>query len=148
MAEVVDAMLQHDVRSLPIVMSSGAPGPLDPTGPVLVGVVGATPAEAALRYAFTEADRRRTALQVAAVGPASAEIDTHLHDLVERWAEKYPDVPLTTRVRRTVDAAVVLVAGSRAVDLLVVQQPADAASSALVDSLRRRAHCPVVVVGD
>lgn len=129
-------------------MSSGVSGSVDLTGAVLVGVVGVTPAEAALRYAFAEADRRRVALHVAAVGAASAEADAHLRDLVERWAEKYPGVPVTTRVRRTVDAAVVLVAGSGAVDLLVVQQPSDAASSALVDALCRRAHCAVVVAGD
>jgi hypothetical protein len=55
---------------------------------------------------------------------------------------------MTARVRRTVDAAVVFVAGSRAVDLLVVQQPSDPASSALVDALCRRAHWAVVVAGD
>jgi ABC-type glycerol-3-phosphate transport system substrate-binding protein len=116
-------------------------------GPVLVGVVGAAPAEAALRHAFDEADRRGAALLVVATGAAPVPPNTDLQDLVDRWAEKYPGVTVETRVRRTVDPALVLAAASAGCALLVVPPPSDVGSSALVDALSRRAHCPVVIAG-
>lgn len=115
-------------------------------GPVLAGLIGASPAEAALRRAFAEADRRGVALRVILAGTAPAEEDRHLGDLIERWSEKYPGVPVRAMTRRGIDAAVTLTAASRGCALLITQRPADANSSLLVTALSRRACCPVVVV--
>jgi DNA-binding transcriptional LysR family regulator len=122
-------------------------GPAGTAGPVLVGVIGTAPAEAALRHAFDEADRRGARLRVVATGAVPALSDTHFCDLVDRWAEKYPGVTVETRIRRAVDPALILAAASAGCALLVVSQPLDVGSSALVDALSRRAHCPVVIAG-
>ena len=117
-------------------------------GGLLVGVIGAAPAEAALRLAFAEAERRDVALKVVAVGPGSKTDDVVLRDLVERWAEKYPTVAVRFRLQRAVDPAVTLVAATRSCELAVVQDGSDAASSAVIRAISRRAHSRVVVVPD
>ncbi|MFI7542524.1 universal stress protein [Actinoplanes sp. NPDC049599] len=127
-------------------MSVQVQGPAGPVGPVLVGVLGAAPAEEALRYAFAEADDRAVGLLVTLTGEVPAEDGVRQADLVQRWSEKYPGVPVTTSVRRGLDPAVILAAASRGCGLLVVQRPTRAAAAALVDAVSRRAHCPVVVV--
>jgi hypothetical protein len=115
-------------------------------GSILVGLVGAVSAETALRTALAEAEHRGAAVRVVAAGPAPAIENDLLCELVERWAEKYPGITVTTEVRRRVDAAVTLVAATRCCALAVVPKTSDPAGSALLKALRRRAHCPVVVV--
>jgi len=123
-------------------------GPADPAGPVLVGLLGAAPAEAALRYAFAEADLRGTGLVVTLTGDVPPEDAAQQLEVVRRWSEKYPDVPVTTAIRRRIDPAVTLVAASGAGALLVLERAADPAGAALVGAVSRRARCPVVVTGD
>ncbi|MCA2218981.1 hypothetical protein [Jidongwangia harbinensis] len=128
-------------------MSRDTQGPAGPVGPVLIGVLGAAPAEEALRYAFDEAGRRAAALLVLLAGDEPGDGGVGHDDMVQRWSEKYPDVHVTITVRRRLDPAVVLAALSRDCGLLVVAQPADPAGTALVGALSRRAHCPMVVCG-
>ena len=127
-------------------MSRDVQGPAGPAGPVLVGVLGVAPVEEALRYAFDEADDSGVGLLVMLTGEAPDEDSVQQHDVVRRWSEKYPRVPVATSVRRRLDPAVILAAASRGCGQLVVQQPATPAAAVLVDALSRRAHCPVVVV--
>ena len=102
-----------------------------------------------LRSAFSEAQRRGVAVRVVIAGsPAAAGSDVFLFDLVERWAEKYPGVSVATSVRRGVDAAVVLSAATRGCGLAVMPQPADTNTAAVLQALSRRAHCPLVLVGE
>jgi hypothetical protein len=113
---------------------------------VMVGIVGAVPAEAALRAAFAEAERRGAMVHVVAAGPATPADDALLRDLVDRWAEKYPGIPVTIRIRRRVDAAVTLVAATRFCAVTFVPRMSGTASSAVMRALARRAHCPMIVV--
>jgi DNA-binding transcriptional LysR family regulator len=127
-------------------VTPAAPERVVTDGRVMVGIVGTAPAEAALREAFAEADQRGAAVVVVAAGPAGAYDDHLLLDLVGRWAEKYPDVPVTTRVRRRIDAAVTLVAGTRGCAVAFVPGTSEPGASAVVHAVSCRAHCPVVVV--
>jgi hypothetical protein len=117
----------------------------EPTGPVVTGFLGTAPAEAALRYAFGEADHRGVALLVILTGVVPPGEDACQLEVVRRWAEKYTDVAVTTSIRRRIDPAVVLTAASRGVGLLVVQQPENTATAAVVEAVSRRARCPVVI---
>ncbi|WP_412751421.1 hypothetical protein [Krasilnikovia sp. M28-CT-15] len=111
----------------------------------MVGVICAAPAEAALRFAFAEAEKRGAAMTVVAVGPASALEDVLVRDLVRRWTEKHPAVEVTFSVRRTVDGVVTLTAATRSCDLAIVQDGADAIA---INALARRSHSPLIVVRD
>jgi hypothetical protein len=105
-------------------------------------------AEEALRYAFAEADHRGVELIAVLTGAVAREDSVRQADLVQRWAEKYPEVPVSTTVRRGLDPAVVIAAASHGCVLVVVQRPEDPAAAAVVDALTHRAHGPVVVAGD
>jgi hypothetical protein len=120
-------------------------GAAEPAGPVLVGVLGTAPAEEALRYAFAEADHRGVMLLVVLTGEVPPEHRVSQRDAVQRWAEKYPAVHATTTIRAHLDPAVVLAAASHGCALLAVEQPSEPAGTALVQALRHRCHCPVVV---
>ena len=116
-----------------------------PDGPVLAGLIGSAPMEATLRRAFSEADERHAGLLVILTGVAEPDDDRQMHELVDRWSEKFPDVPVRSGIRRGIDAAVTLAAASRGCGLLVTQEPGDGTSEALVNALSRRACCPVVM---
>jgi hypothetical protein len=113
---------------------------------VMAAMVELAPAETALRDAFLEAERRGAAVHVVVVAAGSPADDDILRDLVERWADKYPGVQVTTCIRRQIDAAVTLVAETRRSAVAFVPRTSDPASSAVVRALTRRAHCPVIVV--
>ncbi|MEU4421554.1 universal stress protein [Actinoplanes sp. NPDC024001] len=115
-------------------------------GRISVGVIGAAPAEAALRLGFTEAERRGATLTVIAAGPAQASGDAPVRDLLRQGARRHPGVEVTFSVRRAVDAVVTLAAVSRSCDLMIVPQGGDAASVAAASVLTRRAHSPLVVI--
>jgi hypothetical protein len=119
------------------------------TGPVLAGVLGPQGADVVLGFAFAEAQRRMVPLQVVVAGPAlPVGADALLIDLIERWAEKYPAVSVTTNVHRGIDAAVVLAGATRGCGLVVVPKSADATMAVVLQALSRRTHCPLVVVRD
>ena len=129
-------------------MTTMTPERVVATEQILVAIVGAASVESALRGAFDEAERRGAAVRVVAAGPASAAYDDFLRDVVERWAEKYPGVPVSTDVRRRLDAAVTLVAATRHCASAFVPGSSNPISAAVLRALARRAHCPVVVVDE
>jgi hypothetical protein len=67
---------------------------------ILVGLIGAVSPETALRTALAEAEYRGAPVRVVAAGPAPATEDDVLHELVERWAEKYPGINVATDRRQ------------------------------------------------
>jgi hypothetical protein len=113
--------------------------------PVLVGIVGSAPAEAALRAGFEHAEACRSTVHVVCAGHASAADDAYLADLIDRWAEKFPDVPVRSRICRTVDAAVTLVAAARHCGVMVLPASSDPVAAAVTTAIARRAHCPVIM---
>jgi nucleotide-binding universal stress UspA family protein len=121
--------------------------PADPTGigTVLVGVIGTAPAETAMRVALDWADACGAAVRVVCTGSARVADDVFLHDLVDRWSEKYPRVYVTTRICRTIDAAVTLTAATRSGSLLVLTGSTEPAVAAVIAAVTRRSRCPVVV---
>jgi hypothetical protein len=108
-------------------------------------VIGTAPAEAAVRVALHRADAGGAAVRVVCTGPASAADDVFLRDLVDRWSEKYPRVHVTTRIRRTIDAAVTLTAAARSGTLLVLTGSPEPAVAAVIAAVARRSRCPVIV---
>jgi hypothetical protein len=98
-----------------------------------------------LRAGLDRADACGAAVCVVCAGPASAADDAFLRDLIERWSEKYPGVPLTTRICRGIDAAVTLTAASRPCRIVVLANSAEPATAAVITAVARRAHCPVFV---
>jgi hypothetical protein len=121
--------------------TAGIPDP----APILVGIVGAASADTALRAGLNYADACGAPVCVVCAGPASAADDALLCDLIERWAEKYPRVRVTTRICRSIDAAVTLTAASRPCRVVVLAKSAEPAVAAVIAAVSRRAHCPVVV---
>ncbi|MCZ0983209.1 universal stress protein [Streptomyces diastatochromogenes] len=91
-------------------------GDTSPHGSVMVGVDAQQPADAVLEFAFEEAARRHTGVNVvhaqrlplyATLGPAmvpdirptvAPEIERSLEDVLESWRAKFPDVTATVRV--------------------------------------------------
>jgi hypothetical protein len=114
------------------------------TGPVLAGILAASTAEEVLRHAFDEAQHRAVALRVVAAG-LDPDDEPALSELVERWAGKYPDVPVSVAVRGVVDPAITLTAATRHCGLAVLARPGDARTAAVVRAIARRASCPVVI---
>jgi hypothetical protein len=118
------------------------------SGRILVGIIGTAPAEAALRYAFGEAEQRGAVVAVIAAGPASQAENVLVGDVVRRWAEKHPAVGSTYEARRAVDAVVTLAAASRHACLMVVEDGAEPWTAAMVAALARQTHCALVTVSD
>jgi hypothetical protein len=115
-------------------------------GPVLAGILAIRSAEDVLRCAFAEAQRRDVALHVLAAGPPpAAGEEAMVRDLVDRWAEKYPAVPVTFSRRHGVDAAITLAGAGRRCGVVVVAEPADGHDAAVVRALIRRTDCPLTV---
>jgi len=117
------------------------------TGPVLAGILTASTAEEVLRRAFDEAQHRAVALRVVAAG-LDPDDEPMVSQLVERWAGKYPEVPVSASLHSVVDAAITMTAATRRCGLAVLTRPGDARTSAVVRAVIRRASCPVVVVDE
>lgn len=126
-------------------MSQMAHGSAAADGPVLLGVIDAGLEETATGEAFAAADDRGVALVVVVTAVAPAGEDRAVAESIDRWSQKYPDVAVTIGIRRDIDAVVTLAAASRGCAILVVSEPSNARSVALVRALSRRARCPVVV---
>jgi hypothetical protein len=134
--------IRGDVMSpAPTPLPLSNPGP----PPVLVGIVGAVSADAALRAGFDHANACGAPVRVLCAGPASAADDAFLRDLIERWAEKYPCLRVTTRVCRSVDAAVTLTAASRSCRVVVLPASTEPAVAAVTAAVARRARCHVII---
>ncbi|HEY7272468.1 MAG TPA: hypothetical protein VH502_07010 [Actinoplanes sp.] len=113
--------------------------------PILVGIVGAASADTALRAGLDHADACGAPVCVVCAGPAPAADDALLCDLIERWAEKYPRVRVTTKICRSIDAAVTLTAASRSCRAVVLGESSEPAVAAVFAAVARRARCPVFV---
>jgi nucleotide-binding universal stress UspA family protein len=118
-------------------------------GPVLVGLT-APDEDGTLAFAFAEASLRGVAVHAihtsGAGEPAGVEI-------LDRWSEKYPAVPVSHRRMPGVDPGIALVAASHRAQLLIIGVSArpDAApvsSGSLIHAVLRRSACPVVAVPD
>jgi hypothetical protein len=126
-------------------MTQTRTGPADCGSPVLACILAVTTAEEVLRRGFDEAQRRATHLRLLVAEPAAADLDS-LSELVQLWSEKYPDVARTVSARPGLDAAITLTAAARDCILVVVAEPGDARTAAVVRAATRRVHCPLVVV--
>jgi hypothetical protein len=115
--------------------------------PIPVGIVGTASADTALRAGLDHADACGAPVIVVCTGPVSAPEDAFLCDLIERWAEKYPRVRLTTRICRSIDAAVTLTAASRSCRAVVLGASPEPTIAAVMTAVARRAPCPVLVGG-
>lgn len=132
-------------------------------GPVVVGVDGTPVSEAALAWAFEEADARSTGL-VAVYAWRDLLLDqaTPLDDAIEQqgraelaerlagWCGKYPDLPVRRVVVRD-SPAQAIVEQSVTAQLVVVGSHGRGALGALLlgsvgNAVLHRAGCPVVVV--
>jgi len=140
----------------------------DTTGPVVVGSDGSAGSEEALELAFEEAALRHCGLvavrayrrPVQAWGPDVPPVEIHperrpvveraaLDDSIARWREKYPQVPVETRVGEG-EPAEVLVAASHDARLVVVGTRGHGGFAGLLlgsvgQHLLHHAECPVLI---
>ncbi len=123
---------------VPVLVYRAAP---DPAAPVLVAIAGAADPEPTVAAGFETADQRGVPVVVLAVGPHDAEPA----ELVQRWLEKFPGVPVTMSHRHGLDAAIVVAAASRAAGLVVVAAEPRWTGS-VAQAIADRARCPVLVV--
>jgi len=123
-------------------------------GPVVVGVDDSPAIDLVLATAFDMAARRRAALAVIRTYPGTSERDAaerqHLDEQLAPWREKYPDVPVETRLSQKT-AAVALTDASPGAQLVIVGSRGHGALAvALLGStgrhLLQHAACPVLVV--
>jgi nucleotide-binding universal stress UspA family protein len=149
----------------PVVVVRGA-GPVDGDGPVVVGVDGSPMSEAALEFAFDEADRRRARLVAVhawhdlVLDPWFAPmIDWDVLAADERqllaqrlagWGAKYPDVQVERVVVKDRPAHA-LQARSVGAQLLVVGSRGRGGASGMLlgsvsQALLGHAECPVAIV--
>lgn len=117
--------------------------------PVLAGLDPLT-VDAVLGFALLEASLRGVPLLATPV-PAGRGQARSIVDAMRVWSKKYPDVPVHWVVRRGLDVAVVLAAGSRATQLAVVGLTGAGSATRLLtgsvgQALIHRAGCPVAVV--
>jgi nucleotide-binding universal stress UspA family protein len=84
------------------------------------------------------------------VAASEARVDELLHEALEPWRSRFPDVPVTTRLP-IADPAAALIRESEGAALVVVGSRARGAArgrflSVVSRSVAQRARCPVVVV--
>jgi nucleotide-binding universal stress UspA family protein len=138
--------------------------PEDSSGPVVVGVDGAQDSSDALTFAFELADDQRRPLEIVhAAGeslfPApdaappediTADWELLMAGSVAGYAEKFPDVVVTTRVAQGSAAAALVVASRHAAIVVVGERGGSALSRRLAGSMSRsvleHAACTVAVV--
>jgi len=108
---------------------------------VLVALVGSAGTEPAVAAAFDAAMRRGLPVVALAVEPSGGQLD-----VLARWSANYPDVPLTVSHRHGLDAAIVVVAASRAAALVAVAIEPHRWAGSPAQAIADRAHCPVLLV--
>jgi hypothetical protein len=115
-------------------------------GPVVAGILAVASAEDVLRHGFEAAGDRDVPLHVLVAGAAAvAGPAGEVHQVIERWSEKYPAVPVTVSVHAGLDAAIVLAAATHDGGLLVVAETHSLREDAIIRAIRRRVHCPLAV---
>jgi nucleotide-binding universal stress UspA family protein len=164
LGSVAVALAAH--ADAPVVVVRGDDEDPDPTAPIVVGVDGSPVSDAALAYAYESAAARGAPLlalhtwQDTYSDPAiSALVDRDTVEAAERevlaerlagWTEKYPDVPVLSRVVRD-RAAHALVEQSRHAQLVVIGSRGRGGFTGLLlgsvsHAVLHRAHCPVAVI--
>jgi nucleotide-binding universal stress UspA family protein len=164
LGSVASGVAAHAHGPVVVVRQTADATPL--TGPVVIGVDGSPPSDAAVGFGFEEADRRGLALTVAyawtppqhrVARPRSddvAELETaEIHRMrgwVHMWQEKFPQVPVTYRLVAAHPAAA-LIDLSRDATLLVVGSRGRGGFAGLLlgsvsQQVLHHAHCPVVAV--
>lgn len=136
---------------------SGADG--TPPVPVLVGLAPGRVDDAVLEFAFAAAARRAAPLHALTVwsdfdagadGPIdSRPVVAETSAAIQRWCDKYPDVPVEVVVRHGLDATIALTAATHAAQLAVIGAGGAGTptqTGSLAHALIHRAACPVVVV--
>ena len=114
---------------------------------IVAAVIGTGSADAVLRIALAEADRRGLPVTVLGVGAATPADEAALDDQVRRWSEKYPAVPVTLSNRRLLDAAVTLVAASRTAEMVVADPSGGPVAAAVIRAAGRRVTCSLSLAG-
>jgi nucleotide-binding universal stress UspA family protein len=139
--------------------------------PVVVGVDGSPGSQAAVGYAYAEADTRNVPLVVQnvwwtpsydgltpppdawQVDPAALEEEAGriVAEAVAGWAEKYPDVPVDTRLTHGADAEAELIESSAHASLVVVGSRGRGGFTGLLlgsvsQALVHHAECPVAII--
>jgi nucleotide-binding universal stress UspA family protein len=133
---------------------------------VVVGIDGHGSCAAVLGIAFRAAAQRAVPLTAVhawtldvpadheavcgSVAASEARVDELLHEALEPWRSRFPDVPVTTRLP-IADPAAALIRESEGAALVVVGSRARGAArgrflSVVSRSVAQRARCPVVVV--
>lgn len=150
---VTERLATHSPAPLAIVPEKSWPG--DAQGDVVVAIDARGAASGPLRFAFSEADRRGSALQVIHVVPLDSNSTDALPERVgvaevlAGWTQEFPDVKVTTHLLfDEPDDGCVRV--SSEADLLVLGRcdtkvPLPFAHPVLAQVIGR-AHCPSVVV--
>lgn len=123
-------------------------------GGVCVAVDDDAHAAGPLRFAFEEADARRSALFVLHVVPESimaSEFEAArvgVAEVLAGWREQFPDVVVTTRIVSDDEVVTAAARASVESELLVVGRPRRHLFSghAAAPQLTRKAHCPLAVV--
>jgi nucleotide-binding universal stress UspA family protein len=126
-------------------------------GPVLAGVDGSPASDAAVGFAFGEADRRKAALTLLhaweplrppARAPASPE--DRLRKWARPWRQKYPDVSVEEYVTTEQPAAALLEAARDTTLLVVGSRGRGGFAGLLLGSVSQQmihhAACPVIIV--
>lgn len=114
------------------------------TGPVLAGILALPSAEDVLRSAFDQAHDRTAGLRVLAAGLGPVDTE-ELTVLVDKWAGKFPDVPVSVSAQGAIDPAITVTAATRDCAVAVLGRPAGVRAAAVVRAIKRRARCPVLL---
>jgi hypothetical protein len=124
--------------------------PVETAAPVVIRLT-AEPVNPVMDFAFTEASLRACPVRAihvqARLDPRPDPFDeSNLHELLERWAEKYPGVAARLETRSGVDAGVAFTVASRSAQLVVVGGCDIEGPASIGATLVRRAGCPVAIV--
>jgi Universal stress protein family len=134
----------------PLVVFRPTVAPVAPAPPVVVGL-DLEPANGVLEFAFAEAQLRATSVRALYIpprldDPVDASVESSLREALDRWAEKYSDVPVRFAVIAGIDAAVALTVASRSAQLVVMGWTDAEGPASVAQTLVRRAGCPVAIV--
>jgi hypothetical protein len=124
--------------------------PMSPPAPVVVAL-DVEPANSVMEFAFEEALMRATSVRSMHIpnrldNPVDPAVESSLRETLDRWADKYPGVPVRFNVVVGIDAGVALTVASRSAQLVVVGSAGADGPASVARTLQRRAGCPVAIV--
>jgi nucleotide-binding universal stress UspA family protein len=144
------ATVTAEPKSAPLMVFRPTLAPVGPVPPVVVAL-DLEPANSVLEFAFSEAFLRATSVRAMYIpprldDPVDPAVESSLREALDRWADKYPDVPVRFSVVVGIDAAVALTVASRSAQLLVMGWTDAEGPASVAQTLVRRAGCPVAIV--